>query len=377
MRPLNIMVIAGEISGDIHAAHLIHELRLCHPELNAYGIGGDELEKEGVEIIYHTRDMAVMGISEVLKRLSFFRRVIDEMHALASERRPDILLTVDYPGFNLRLAKRVHELGIRTVQYISPKVWAWNARRIPRIAAAYDRLITILPFAAKSYEGQELEVVYAGNPLVDSAQKQLAAPPVEIPWNGPHRLALLPGSRQHEIERLMPVLLQTLVIIHKTYPQCSAVIPAPTEEIANRVRRTLCKYRDLIPSEEIPVVVGKARSVLMQADAAIVASGTATLEASLMRCPMVITYKVTSLSWLMAKIFVHVKFAGLVNLIAGREVCPELLQKRATPENISAAVLPLLEETEQRRKMLEAIEEVNRALGEPGASVRAAAAICP
>ncbi len=374
MKPLSVMIIAGEISGDIHAANLLKELKIQNPGCSAFGIGGDALQDQGAELLYHTRDMAVMGISEVLQRIRFFRRVLNQMTELAAERRPDVLITVDYPGFNLRLAARVRALGIRTVQYISPKVWAWNARRIPKVAAACDRLITIFPFETRCYSQTDLDVVYVGNPLVDDAQRQHTLPAQPLPWQGEPRLAILPGSRRHEIARLLPLLVNTLERIKETFPQCSAIIPAPTPEVAELVEHALAQHSRRA-TQQFPVVVGEAREVLRQADAALVASGTATLEASLMRCPTVITYKVSPLTWILGRIFVKLKFVGLVNIIANRAVCPELLQRNATVENLTRAILPLLEATEQRRHMLDGIDSVNQTLGDPGASARAAQAV--
>lgn len=368
------MIVAGEVSGDLHAADLMRATETVVPEVEWIGIGGDAMQAAGAQLRYHTRDMAVMGISEVLQRLGFFRRVLNEMTQLAADQPPDLLVTVDYPGFNLRLARRVRKLGIKTIQYISPKIWAWNAGRIPKVANAFDRLITIFPFESAWYASTALDVVYAGNPLVDAAARQYDQAPAPLPWSGTPRLALLPGSREHEIARILPSLVETLTRVKEQFPQCAAIIPAPTKEIGERVKRALIRV-DVKQAQEIPVIQGAAREVLRQADAALVASGTATLEASLMRCPSVVTYKVTPLTWLLGQMFLKLKFVSLVNIIADREVFPERLQSQSTPDGLATAVIPLLGKTDQRTKMLTEIETVNRALGKPGASMRAARAM--
>ncbi len=365
-----LLVLAGEVSGDQHAAALVRALRARLPGLQCYGMGGEALRAAGVETRFDLKDLAVMGIWEVLLRQRFFRRVLREMADWAAESRPDAVLLVDYPGFNLRLAREVHARGLKTIYYICPKVWAWKASRIPKIAASVDRLLAIFPFEPRLFDATGLKVDFVGNPLVDEAQQAWAQTPPQLPWDGDPQVALLPGSREHEIRRLLPILWQTARLIEQRFPLASFIVPAPNAQVERIVRAT---QATLPPGpSRWACVSGQTHQVLRQARAALVASGTATLDACLMRCPMVITYKVAALSWRLGKLLVKIPFVGLVNIIAGRAVCPELLQGAATPVALATALEPLLTDTPARAAMLASMAEVAGQLGAPGASARAA-----
>ena len=373
--PLKILIVAGEVSGDMHAAALIEALRArSERPLECFGVGGDLMREAGVELLYHTDQTAVMGIVEVLKHLSFLRGMMRELERVMDERRPDVVLTVDYPGFNLRLAQRAHARGLKTVHYISPKVWVWNKARIPKMAACLDRLITIFPFETECFKETRLPVSFAGHPLVDRAEETRAATPVPLPWGARHRVALLPGSRAMEIQHLLPLMLTTAVQLEQQCGACSFIIPAPTDPSEVWVREIL-EATPLKP-QHLEVVRGHSQQVLLQAQATLVASGTATLEASLMECPMVIVYRTAALTYLVGRLLVRgLKHAGLVNIIAGRTVCTELIQRDFTPEAAVRALAPLLSDTPERRDMLEAMSRVNAALGEGGTGDRAAVAL--
>lgn len=371
VKPSEIMIIAGEISGDMRASELVRAIRERRPETVFYGIGGDLMRTEGVETFYDVKDMAVMGFTEVLKRFWFFRRVFNHMVKLAGDRKPDAVILVDYPGFNLRFAEKVHNMGIKTIYYICPQVWAWNQSRIPKMALIVDRLISIFPFEAEYFDGTKLKVDYVGHPLVDEVVPYLSGDTPELPWQGGKpRIAMLPGSRTHEIDRILPVMWKAAIEIEKQHPNSGFIIAAPSEEIANFIMAKLTK----LPKgpDRCEVVADATRHVLRQATAAMVASGTATIETALMQCPMVIIYAVSRITYFFAKRLIKVKHIGMVNIVAGTRLCPELIQDKAKPAAIAKAINPLLTETPDRGFMIMKLQDVSAALGEGGAVGHAA-----
>jgi lipid-A-disaccharide synthase len=369
-RPREVLVIAGEISGDMHAAGLIRELKKLDPAVRFYGIGGPRLRAEGVETFHDVREMGVMGFVEVLKRIVFFRRVFRQMEALARERKPDAVLLVDYPGFNLRFAASAHGLGIKVIYYICPQVWAWNRARIPKMARVVDRLMAIFPFEPKVFEGTSLKVDFVGHPLVTEIQEELKAPLAALPWEGDPQIGLLPGSRHTEIDRMLPAFCAAAKRVEHRFPNASFVIPAPTPEIEDHIRTLLKRLPDL-PCR-IAIVRGGARQVFRQSRAALVKSGTATMESALVGCPTVIAYIVAPLTCWIGRRLATVRFMGIVNIIADRSICPEFLQEQATPQALADALIPLLEESPERAEMLAGFDEVRALLGNGGAAERAA-----
>jgi lipid-A-disaccharide synthase len=370
----SLMIIAGEVSGDMLAAGLVMALRRRDPDLTFFGIGGDDLKKAGVEILQDNSAMAVMGFTEVVVRLAFFRRIFNRMVEEARTRRPDAVILVDYPGFNLRFAGKMKELGIPVIYYVCPQVWAWNRRRIPKMARSVSRLLTIFPFEKELLTPFGMKVDFVGHPLVATALAQRAAPPEPLPWGNKPRLALLPGSRRHEIDRLLPVMLATAARLERDEPALSCLIACPSESAAADMNRRLSVFDGPKP-KHLAVVGGRTREVLKQADAAAVASGTATVETALMRCPMVVVYRTAGLTFALAKLLVRVPFIGMVNLVAGRLVCPELIQDALTPASLADALRPLLRPSPQRQAMLDGVDDVIRRLGDPGAEERAAACV--
>lgn len=367
----SLLVIAGELSGDMHAAGVVRVLKAEHPDLPVYGIGGDRLRGVGMEIAVEARDMAVLGFWEVLKRYRFLRGVFNRMIRLAEERRPDAVLLVDYPGFNLRFAREMKKRGIRVVYYICPQVWAWHQSRIPVMARILDRLMVIFPFEVEVFAGTALKVDYVGHPLVDEARAELAsAVESSLPWRSDLRLALLPGSRRQEIDRILPGLVQAAGLLQQRLPSLSTLIAAASPEIAELIRARL---REITGGPTaLEVVVGSTRRILREATAAIVKSGTSTIEAALMRCPMIVVYRTTALSYWVGKRLIRVPYLGMVNLIAKREAFREFIQDAATPDAMAEAMVPLLTDTPERAASLASADEVTQKLGEGGAATRAA-----
>ncbi len=378
MAPLKVMMIAGEVSGDMYGAALIRALRQQFPgrDIEVRGMGGDAMRDAGAELLHHTDELGAMGLVEVLVKLRYFKRVLADMTELARTWQPDVCITLDYYSFNIALAERVKALGIRTVHYISPKVWVWRRNRIQRMARAYDLLLCIFPFEPALYAPAGLRAVYVGHPLVEQAAATRAELAPALPWSGEHHIALLPGSRAGEIRSILPTFLQAACRIEaETQGACSFILPTPTPKMRAEVERILATTPQ---PKHLTILDGNARHVMAQAHAAMIASGTATLEACLMNCPTVLAYRVGKLTAVLARfILAHAafKFAGLVNIIAGRLVMPELLQQDFTVEKTAALVVAYLDDTPERKALLEAYAEVREKLGDVGATARAATAI--
>lgn len=365
-----IMIIAGEISGDMRAAELVAAANAVEPGLSWFGIGGPAMRAAGVETRYDVEEMAVIGFAEVIKRYPFFRRVFSEMQQWAADTKPDLAVFVDYPGFNLRLAEKLHAQGIKTLYYICPQVWAWHRSRIPKMATYLDHLITIFPFEAEHFAGTGLPVTFVGHPLVESITQSREEPPPPLPWQGLLRVALLPGSRSGEINRLLPVMLEAAALLDQRIPGCSFIVAAPGPEQAGLAREWCAKAPPM--QATVTVIEGMTRSIVRDADAAMVCSGTATVETALLGCPMVVVYKLNALSYRMFKAMIHVKHIGMVNIVAGREICPELVQGRATGPVVADTIEPLLNPTDARHTMLADLKQFRERMGDGGAATRAA-----
>jgi lipid-A-disaccharide synthase len=365
----SLLVIAGEDSGDMHAADVIRVLKMKRPELAVWGIGGDRLRAEGVELLHDTREMDVLGISEVLKRYPFFKRTFQEVLAEADRRKPDAALLIDYPGFNLRLAKALKQRGIKVLYYICPQVWAWNRGRIPKMAQIIDRLMVIFPFETGVFNGVDLRVDFVGHPMVDELREFREREPEPLPWTGEKKIALLPGSRSQEVRYILPPLLAAARKIEQSRPDVSFLIPVPPRRL-EQVEALLQTAKEA--PLNVSVITGRAREVLKQADAAFVASGTATLEAALLRCPTVLVYRGGFLNYLFVRALIRVPWLGIANIVSGREIMPECLQQAMTPLRLAATLDPLMNDTPERAAMLENFKALENALGAGGPAGRVA-----
>jgi lipid-A-disaccharide synthase len=365
-----IMIIAGEVSGDMRAAELVEAANAITPGLQWFGIGGPTMRHAGVNTRYDVEDMAVIGFAEVLKRYPFFRRVFNEMQQWAADEKPDLAVFIDYPGFNLRLAEKLHAQGIRTLYYICPQVWAWHRSRIPKMATYLDHLITIFPFEVQHFADTKLPVTFVGHPLVDSIANQ--APTAQaLPWHGGlQRIAMLPGSRSGEISRLLPVMLDAANQLNERLPGCSFIVATPGAD-QTELAQAICDKTKSI-SAPVTVIDGMTRTVVREADAAMVCSGTATVETALIGCPMAVVYKLNPVSYHLFKMMIQVKHIGMVNIVAQHEICPELVQANATGKKLADAVEPLLTPTEARATMLEDLKTFREEMGAGGAAHRAA-----
>jgi len=370
----SILVVAGEVSGDLHAAKVVQSVKARSPETVFWGIGGDDLRAEGVELLQHTDQMSVMGIVEVLKHYRFFKKVFGQVLAEVDRRKPDVALLVDYPGFNLRLAAALKKRGVKVYYYISPKVWAWNKKRIPKMAKVIDRLMVVFPFEVDLFKDTGLQVDFVGNPLVEQIDEFLSSDWKKLPWPPGRRVALLPGSRRQEIERILPAMLAAAKIIEMEVPDTSFMIATPNKQIERIVNEQIfqCPERPA----QLAVVSQSAHEAIRQAEAAIVTSGTATLETALIGTPHILVYKTSALTYWFARSVVKIPHIGLVNIVAGRTVCSELLQHDATPERLAEETVGLMNDSPERKAMMEGYAEVRQLLGSESAAENVAIILC-
>lgn len=367
---MKLMILAGEVSGDIHAGKLVKELKEDLSNAEFIGIGGPMMETAGVRLFYHLKDLAVLGIAEVIKKYGHFRRIFKDLTRILETERPDALILVDYPGFNVRFAKVAKKKGIPVIYYISPQIWAWARWRRFVIARRVDKMLVIFPFEKDFYKGTGLDVEYVGHPLADRLNLKFEKEPKAERTGSEPVVALLPGSRHHEVESLFPLMVGAARLIKEQIPGARFVASA-----ANKVL-----HREMAAQpgvEALPVAVSdeKASELIQKADLALVASGTATLECGVLLTPMVIVYKVSLLTWAVGRLVIRLPYIGLVNVVRGKKIMPELIQFDATSERLAEEAAGILKNDEKYLKSVEELRQVRRAVGEAGASRRAAKAI--
>lgn len=367
---MRVMILAGEPSGDQHAARLLRAMRSRNSQIDAFGVGGDSLASEGMELLVHCDEMAVVGLTEVLSRYFFFRGVMRDMVACVKNREPDVVIFVDYPGFNLRMAQRIDGFPCKKIYYICPQVWAWNRSRMQLMARVLDRLISIFPFEPPLFQDVCLPADFVGHPLIGPTQAVLDSPPTPLSWGSNPGVALLPGSRTEEVDRMLPVMAEAAAIIAAQRPGTTFALAAASQALADQARAILGGMPESIP--QIAIEVGQTRQVLKQARGALVTSGTATLEAGLMECPMVIGYRLSSVTYWIGRSLVQVEHIGMVNIIADRRLCPEFIQGAVKPQAMAEALLPLLEAGSPRSDTREGLRDVRRLLQPADGEKRAA-----
>ncbi len=373
MRDGRILIVAGESSGDLHAAGVVAELRRRAPDLTIEGIGGDRMREAGVRLHAHAGDLAVVGLVEVAARLPAIWRAYRSMIRCLRDRRPDLVILVDFPDFNLRLARRASRLGIPVVYFISPQVWAWRAGRIRSIAKYVRRLLVIFPFEEGFYRDKGVDALYVGHPLLDrlasSPSMNEARRRLGLEGAAPI-LGLLPGSRTGELMRHLPILLRSARRLMTEQPDLRVVIAAADGLPLDLIGSFLTREAVLAT-----VVQGQTYEVMAASDLLLVASGTATIEAAIIGTPMVIVYRLAFLSWLLGRLLIRVPYIGMVNLVAGKRLAPELIQFHATPERIADEARRLLLSAEQRHHTRQDLQQMRDRLGPPGALSRTVDAI--
>ncbi|MCD6487473.1 MAG: lipid-A-disaccharide synthase [Syntrophobacterales bacterium] len=371
---LDIMIIAGEASGDLHGANLVRAMHDTNPGLRFYGVGGEKMKESGVSLIAHSSEMAVMGITEVLPRLGFILKVKRELKKSLRQSRPALLILIDYPDFNLPLAKFAREDGIKVFYYISPKVWAWRKKRIYALEKYVDRMALILPFEEQVYEKVNLDARFVGNPLLDTVKRQYTRGEALKKFGlkeGLTTIALLPGSRKGEVARLLPEMLGMAKILKDRIPAIQFVLPLADTLSFDFVHELADPYK-----VDFRIIEGDVYDVIGLSDIAVVASGTATLETALLGVPMIIVYRLSPLTYLIGRIVVNVDNIGLVNIIAGKTVVPELIQGNANPEKMADEAYDILTSAPRMDEMKRNLSGVSEMLGGPGASARAASLAC-
>lgn len=348
---MKYFLIAGEPSGDQHASRLMKELKEKDAGAEFHFLGGDSMAEVGGEPVVHIREMAFMGFTQVLANLGKIRKNFKRAKKAISTTNPDVIIFVDYPGFNMRMARWSKKKGFRTFYYISPSVWAWNTKRVYSLKANCDKIFCILPFEKEFFLRYNMEVDYVGNPVYEAVQEEKKSLPDYRPGEN-QRIALLPGSRKQEIERILPLMLS--VIPHfREYEFVVAAMDSHKD-----------LYRQIIPdSLEVKLVYNKPFEVLNSADAAIVTSGTATLETTLMGVPQVICYKANALSYRIARRLVKVKYISLVNLIMDEAAIPELIQDECNTDQMVACIKNILPGGDQHADQLELAGKIQDRLG--------------
>ncbi len=369
----SIFIISGEESGDMHGAALMEALKKLDPGIKVGGMGGRKMKEAGL-IGLDSRELSVVGIVEVLEKLPGILRAFKELKRRLAGERPDAVVLIDFPDFNLKFAAFAKKLGIPVIYYISPQVWAWRKGRIKKIARLVDKMLVVFPFEAPLYEKEGVDVEYVGHPLADSVQCGLtqkeARSELGIPEKG-IAIALLPGSRTGEVKRILGPMLKAGELVEKGLNERIKFILPAAESIDPPLIEGYLKGSNL----DVTVVRGKTYKALRAADAAVVASGTATLETALIGTPMVIVYRVSYISYGIGKIVLGNINIGLPNIVAGRKVVPELIQNGMNPANIAGTVISILRDNGKREAMLKGFVEIRGSLGTVGASKKAASVI--
>jgi len=370
MKSKKILLVAGEVSGDLHGSHLVEAIQRIEPEVQFSGVGGEGLERRGVKLLYPAHSLSVVGITEVFVKLRTILKALRGLKRSLKREKPDLVILIDFPEFNLRLAKIAHRRGIPILYYISPQVWAWRPKRIRLIAQLVRKMVVLFPFEVPLYEAAGVDVEWVGHPLLDivkptlpkeKAYQQFGLDPKQ------RTIGLLPGSRSHEVERLLPPLLASAHLLQKEIPDLQFVIP-----LAPGLPKTILSSRMKNISVPVKVVEGFTYDVMNLSDLLITASGTATLEGAILGKPMIIIYKVSFPSYWIGRALIRVDHIGLVNLVAEKEIAPELIQKDVHPQRIADEALRILRDPILSRKMSESMGEVCQKLGKPGAAQRAA-----
>ncbi len=362
---MKIYVIAGEASGDLHGAHLIHSLKNISKEpIEIYGIGGDKIRDTGAKEFFDLAHFHVTGISDAIKKIPQYKKASETILSKISKVSPDLIVLIDNPGFNLHLAQKIHAMKIPIVYYIAPQIWAWAPKRILKIKKYIQKVLVVFEFEKKIYEDAHIPVAWVGHPLKDLVKIKDHKKTHEKTG---HFITVLPGSRQGELKMLLPIFLKATKIISKEVPDVSFAV-LKSSAVPKEVYEKIFKANGIT----LPLIERNHYELIHQSDLALACSGTVTLECALLGTPMIISYKGSFLTYVAAKSLVKVRYLGLPNLVLGEQKFPEMLQYNATPKKIAAEALKILRNQKLNHSMKHALEKVSEKLGEPGASERAA-----
>lgn len=371
----SVMIVAGEASGDLHGSFLVREMLAINPALSFYGIGGGKMKEAGVELLASAADIGVVGVTEVFSKLGAFIKIIADIRKSMDRLKPTLLILIDFPDFNLNfVARAAKKRGIRIFYYISPQVWAWREGRVKQIKSMVDKMAVILPFEVDFYAAHGFAVDYVGHPLRDTVKTSYTKSQARIQFGlseGQTTIGLLPGSRTAEINRLLPEMVKAAQIISQKIPEVQYILP-----LAGTLKEESVAGIIAAAGLAVKIVSGRTYDVLAACDLAIVTSGTATLETGLMGVPMVIIYKMSVFSALIGKLIINPRHIGLVNIIAGKTVVPELIQHKASGPRIASEVLSIILNPNKKQEIIRELNNLREKLGEPGAAGRAAQIAC-
>jgi lipid-A-disaccharide synthase len=362
-----VMIIAGEASGDLHGSGVVRELKTLSPTIDVFGVGGDKMKQEGMELIYHIKELGFMGFAEVLKHLPFLKTMERTLEQIVKYKKPDVLVLIDYPGFNLRFARIVKRYGVKIVYYISPQVWAWHRSRVKKMRKLVDKMLVILPFEVDFYHTHGIDAEFVGHPLLEVLERNLDRKNFCKRFDLDEQkkiIALLPGSRKQEIDNIFQEMLSAARSIASQLDAEIVVGVAPTVE--EEYLRTLYHL------EGIHLIKGLTYEVMANADFAFVTSGTATLETACFGTPMFVVYKTSWITYTIVRMLILIRTIGLVNIVAGKTIVPEFVQHRATAKKLTKSALELLNDEKRISEMKAELSLVKGKLGGLGAAKKVA-----
>lgn len=367
MNSNSILIVAGEVSGDIHGGKLVKAIKEISPEINIAGIGGENMSSAGMKLLRNVNEMSFLGFTEIIKHLPFVRKVMNELLKWIEIERPKVVVLIDYPGFNLRLAQKAKNLGCKIIYYISPQIWAWGKGRIKKIARVVDQMIVIFPFEEELYRNAGVSVEFVGHPILENLESSFSREDFfsENELDPDEKLiGLLPGSRTQEVDSLYKIMIDAVDLLKPEYPNMQS-ITAKSPVLDNAVYTKITGNDSLKQSNNI-------YDIMKHSNLLFVASGTATLESACFGTPLIVVYRVSPISWIIGKILVKIKSIGLVNIVAGKKIAPEILQSELTPSRLAHEALNILKDDKLYAETSSELLNVKKLLGEPGASKKAA-----
>jgi len=361
-----VMLVSGESSGDQHAANLFLELKKLYPNVQGIGMGGKKMSAAGIDIHYDSSNLGVIGVIEVIKRYAEIKRALKAMQQLLLEQRPDLLICVDYKEFNFKLATFAKKNGIKVLFYVSPQVWAWRPGRVVKYGKVIDMMGVIFPFEVPFYEKENVPVRYVGHPSVDKVHAKRSVEEDFLAFSlskGQPVIGILPGSRTDEINRMLPIMLKAAEEIQKQVPNVQFVLPQ-----ADSVSNELLQASFQGSSVDVKTIKNQFYDAVQCCDAVMTVSGTATLEIALLTVPMLVAYKLSTVTYWLAKILVDTEFIGLPNIVAGKSVVQEFIQHEATPQNLATEILHILRDKDYAETIKGGLKTVQVEIGEGGGS---------
>lgn len=369
-----ILIVAGEASGDMHAANLVLAIKNINPQIEFFGLGGKKMQQAGVDLLFNLADLAVVGFIEILRNFRKIKQAFSLILKKADEINPDAAILVDYPGFNLRLAKELKKRNIKVIYYISPQIWAWGLKRVNLIKKVVDKMIVLFKFEEELYQKFGVDAFFAGHPFLETVTAQLSRQDFlknyALPPGEKQIIGLMPGSRKIEVLTLLPLMIKTAQLLNQEFRNTFFLVIK-----SQNVPQDL--FDKFLSGSGLPykIIENQSYDCINACDFVLVASGSATLEVAILQKPMVVIYKVSILTWVFLKFMLKIPYVGLVNVVVGRKIVPECLQFKATPKNIFAEIKNILISPEKMNQLKNDLQQVKESLGATGAAKRAATLI--